>query len=148
MPIDRTAAAEISALLEQATALCDESLRTIKSHEALGIVQVYGRLVGRFMGHSYTNLLGPLWAEHPDFEPAAMKEEWREPEPTLSAQSQASLQAFVNQATNAMVRVRQLLASQGIEGTSLPYGGLAEVDASVKAIHAFLDKPRFSDDQA
>ncbi|MFL6679916.1 MAG: hypothetical protein ACJ8IK_16370 [Burkholderiaceae bacterium] len=148
MPIDRTAAAEISALLEQATMLCHESLRAIKSHEALGVVQVYGRLVGRFMGHSYTNLLGPLWAEHPDLEPAAMKQEWREPEPTLSAESQAALKAFVDQATLAMVRVRQVLAFQGIEGASLPYGGLAEVEDSVTAIHGFLDKPRFSDDQA
>jgi hypothetical protein len=147
MPIDRTAAAEISALLEQATTLCDESLRAVKSHEALGMVQVYGRLVGRFMGHSYTNLLGPLWAEHPDLEPAAMKQEWREPEPTLSAESQATLQAFVDQATSAMVRVRQLLASQGVEGTSLPYGGFTEIEDSVSEIRGFLDKPRFADDQ-
>ena len=146
MPIERATAEEINALLGQASTLCGESLRTVKSHEALGIVKVYGRLVGLFMGHSYTNLLAPIWAEHPDLEPPAMKEAYREPEPALSPESQAALRSFLDQATGAMSRVRELLASEGIDGSSLPYGGLAEVEESVDEIHAFLKAPRFSDD--
>lgn len=43
------------------------------SHQNLGEVKVFGRLVANFMGRSYLNILKPIWAAHPELEPEAMK---------------------------------------------------------------------------
>jgi hypothetical protein len=63
MNIDRSSSAEIAALLQGASSLCQKSLVAVKSHEVLGIVNVYGRLVGDFMGQAYVNILAPIWQD-------------------------------------------------------------------------------------
>ena len=60
----------------RASTLCDESLKVVKANDGLGQVKVFGRLAGALLGHTYTNVLAPLWKKVPDLQPAAMKEPW------------------------------------------------------------------------
>ena len=144
MPIERKAAEEIIKLVEQSGALCNASLKTIKVNESLGHVQVYGRLVSFFLGHSYTNLLAPIWKAFPDLEPEQMKEPYVEPVPSLTPESMAALAAFVAQATEANAKIKSLLGEAGLN--TLPYGGFPEVERSVAEIQEFLAHPRFRDE--
>ena len=44
------------------------------SNDGLGQAQVYGRLVGNFMGNAFTNILVPIWKKYPDLKPEQMNE--------------------------------------------------------------------------
>lgn len=147
MPIDRTSAEEIVAALNKASALCDESLRIVKANEGLGHLNVYARLVGDFLGHSYTNILAPIWKALPDIEPPEMKEPYIEPDSSLSAKSQAALRAFVTEARASLEIVKRLLPAEEA-AKLLDFGGLPEVEQSVTAIEEFLAKPRFRENDA
>ena len=145
MPIDQSSAEKIVAAINKASALCNESLHIVKANEGLGHVQVYGRLVGNFLGHSYTNILAPIWKAHPSIEPPEMKEPYVEPEATLTAESTAALSAFVTEARAALGTVKNLLPTE--EATQLlNFGGLPEVEQAVADIEEFLAKPRFRDE--
>ncbi len=115
------------------------------SNEGLGQVQVYGRLAGNFLGHSYTNVLAPIWKALPSIEPPEMKEPYVEPEPTLSAESRAALSAFVTEARAALSTVKKLLPTEEA-AQFLEFGGLPEVEQAVADIEEFLAKPRFRDE--
>ena len=142
MAIDQSSAEEIVAALNNASALCDESLRVVKTHESLGHVSIYGRLVGEFLGHSYTNILAPIWQAHPNIMPPEMNEPYVEPDPALSAESRAALSAFVTEARNAMATVKRMLPTE--DSTQfLQFGGLQEVEQAITAIEDFLAKPRY-----
>ena len=145
MTIDQTSAEEIVAAINKASSLCNESLRIVKADESLGHVQVYGRLVGNFMGHSYTNILAPIWKALPSIEPPEMKEPYVEPEPTLSAESRAALGAFVTEARAALSIVKNLLPTEEA-AEFLEFGGLPEVEQAVANIEEFPAKPRFRDE--
>lgn len=126
--------------------MCDQSLRTVKVHESLGYIHVYGRLVGHFLGHSYTNILAPLWQAYPDLEPPQMKEGYSQPVASLSAESQAAIGAFIEHVSKALPRIKELLEFQ--EGSMpLPFGGFPEVENSGAQIREFLAKPRFRDEK-
>ena len=144
MNLSPDSAKTLAAQLEEASALCDQSLRVVKANEGLGVLQVYARLVGLFLGHSYTNILAPLWGEHPELEPAQMKEPYVEPVPTLSPESQASIAAFLSSVKPVLSQLESLLAATDA-GSSLPYGGVAEVVHSVADIERFFNNPRFHD---
>lgn len=119
----------------------------LKEHENLGAIQVYGRLVGRFLGHSYTNLLWPIWEAYPDLEPLEMKQPFVPAEPTLTAESRAAIEAFLQAATDALRETGAILGTLQPEPT-LPFGGFEEVESAVSMIGDFLAKPRFSDEGA
>jgi hypothetical protein len=145
MSIDQKSAEAIVAAINKASSLCNESLRIVKANESMGHVQVYGRLVGNFMGHSYTNILAPIWKALPAIEPPEMKEPYVEPEPMLSVESKAALSAFVMEARTALNTVKNLLPTE--EATQiLEFGGLPEVEQAVADIEEFLAKPRFRDE--
>jgi len=145
MTIDQTSAEEIVAAINKASALCNKSLKIVMSNEGLGQIQVYGRLVGNFLGHSYTNVLAPIWKALPSIEPPEMKEPYVEPEPTLSAESRAALSAFVTEARAALGTVKNLLPTEEA-AQFLEFGGLPEVEQAVADIEEFLAKPRFRDE--
>ena len=145
MNIDRASAERICKLVQDASASCEQSLQAIKRHENLGAIQVYGRLVGRFLGHSYTNLLAPIWAAFPDMEPQEMKQPFVPPEATLTAESRAAIEAFLSTAAAAMRETGEILAAQQ-PPARLPYGGFEEVEVAVTKVGDFLAKPRFSDE--
>ncbi len=149
MPIDAKTAEEICDRIAKASALCETSLRVVKTNEGLGHVQVFGRLVGTFMGHSYTNVLAPLWKQFPALEPEEMRIPYVEPEVTLTPESQRALEEFVHEANAALEYVRSLADPNDIE-KSFSYGGLPELEQAVLAIEEFLKHPRFRDpeDQA
>jgi hypothetical protein len=69
MNVDKKSSEEIVVLLREADSLCNESLLVVKENEALGIVKVYGRLAGSFMGHAYVNILSPIWEAYPELRP-------------------------------------------------------------------------------
>lgn len=145
MNIDRASAERICNLIQEASASCIDSLQAIKEHENLGIIQVYGRLVGQFLGHSCTNLLNPIWEAHPDLEPQEMKQPFTPPEATLTAESRAAIEAFLRTASLTLQEAGDILRKlQPL--ASLPYGGFEEVEYSVKKVGDFLAKPRFSDE--
>ena len=145
MDITREAAQEVVTLLEEASALCSESLRVVKSHEGLGQVEVYGRLVGQFLGNSYTNLLAPLWKQFPELEPPQMKKPYEEPVATLTPESQAAIAAFALSAKRALSKAAEVMEVNAANA-HLPFGGIAEVESAAAAIEEFLEKPRFRDE--
>ena len=144
MKIDRVSAERICNLIQEASASCIDSLQAIKEHENLGIIQVYGRLVGQFLGHSCTNLLNPIWEAYPDLEPQEMKQPYIPPEATLTAESRAAIEAFLRTASLALRETGDILRTQQPPAT-LPYGGFEEVESAVSMVSDFLAKPRFSD---
>lgn len=104
-------------------------------------MQVYGRLVGDFLGHSYTNLLAPIWKAFPEFEPAEMRAPYVEPKPTLTAESRQALSRFVREARVALDFVRAAVPP-GEAKAFFNFGGLEEVEKAVSAIEDFLAHPR------
>src|SRR5258706_15620570 len=98
MSIDAKLAAEIADRIAKSSSLCDSSLRAVKANDALGQVKVYGRLVGDFMGQSFTNVLRPIWKAFPALEPAEMRIPYVEPEPKLTAESQQRIAEFLREA--------------------------------------------------
>jgi hypothetical protein len=144
MAIDAKHAEEIASRIARATELCSKSLDVVKRNEGLGQIQVYGRLVGDFMGHSYTNLLAPLWKAFPALEPSEMREPYVEPDATLTPESQEALRAFVMEASAALEFIRTIVPAH--EATSFfSYGGMPEVEKAVVEIQEFLAHPRFKD---
>jgi hypothetical protein len=144
MKISVESAKALAAQLEEASARCSESLRIVRANENLGVLQVYSRLVGLFLGHSYTNILAPLWAEHPELEPESFKQPYAEPLPSLTSESQAAIETFLRSAALALARAEGLFGQEAHSAT-LPFGGLAEVQQSVAEIQEFLANPRFRD---
>jgi|SRR6266404_4304007 len=142
--MDTDAAKEITKRIQEASALCESSLRTVMTQEGLGHVQVYGRLVGDFLGHSYTNLLAPIWKAFPELEPAEMRTPYVEPMPTLTAESRQALSQFVREARSALDFVRAAVPSADAK-QFFNFGGLEEVEKAVSAIEEFLADPRFRD---
>jgi hypothetical protein len=133
----------ICAHLSEASALCDESLQTVKSNDGIGMTQVYARLVGHFLGHSYTNILGPIWAQFPELEPEEMKQPYEDPIAALSVASLAAIDRFLSVAAPALAQAEQLL---GVDAVGrLPFGGLPEVKNSIVEIEEFRNRPRFMD---
>ena len=127
---------------EEASALCSESLRVAKQHESLGELNVYARLVGLFLGHSYTNILVPLWEQFPELEPEQMKDEYIERQPMLSPESREAISAFLVAVKPALELAQQYATAS----SSLPFGGYPEVAKSVEEIERFLANPRFRDE--
>jgi hypothetical protein len=139
MQLTTEQARTICATWLQATRLFDKSLEAIKSNENGEMTQAYIRLGGQFLGHSYTNILAPIWAQFPELEPAEVKQA---PEliGALSEASLAAIDAFLQSATPALAHVEQVL-----ESSALPYGGLPEIKDSIAQIEAFRNRPRSGD---
>ena len=96
MTTPRELAEQLNAALNDASARCDESLSVVRRHDGLGELNVYSRMVGEFLGHSYTNILAPLWAAHPDLAPKEMNEPYVERQATLSPESREAIVDFLN----------------------------------------------------
>jgi hypothetical protein len=143
--MDEKLAAEIASRLQKACVLCDASLGPVKTNENLGIVQVYGRLVGLFMGHAYTNVLAPIWKTFPTLEPADMKTAYVEPEPALTKESQRALRDFITEARSALEFTRKSIPAAEV-ARSFAYGGLAELEEALAKIEQFVARPRFRDE--
>ena len=142
--MDAEVAKEITRRIQEASALCESSLRTVMTREGLGHVQVYGRLVGDFLGHSYTNLLAPIWKAFPDLEPPEMRAPYVEPDPTLTAESRQALSQFIREARVALELVRAAVPPAEAQAF-FKFGGLEEVEKAVSAIEDYLVHPRIRD---
>src|ERR1700726_4282414 len=105
--MDAKLAQEIVTRVQKASSACETSLRTVKTREGLGIIEVYGRLVGLFMGHAYTNVLAPIWKAFPALEPTEMKTPYVEPPPTLTEESQDALKEFIAEARSVLEFARK-----------------------------------------
>ena len=142
--MDPKVAKEIAERIGKVSSLCNASLRTVMTHEGLGHVQVYGRLVGNFMGYSYTNLLAPIWKTFPQLEPPEMRTPYAEQVPTLTPESREALTDFVREA-RAAIDFAQAAISPGEAEKFFGFGGLAEVNDAVSAIEDYLARPRVRD---
>jgi hypothetical protein len=142
--MDPKVAKEIAERIGKASTLCNTSLRTVMTHEGLGHVQVYGRLVGNFMGYSYTNLLAPIWKAFPQLEPPEMRAPHVEQPPTLTPESRQALTDFLREARAALDFARTAIAPGDAE-KFFGFGGLSEVDEAVSAIETYLAHPRVRD---
>jgi hypothetical protein len=147
--MDAKLAQEIATRVHKASSACESSLRTVKTHEGLGIIEVYGRLVGLFMGHAYTNVLAPIWKAFPTLEPAEMKTPYVEPAPALTKKSQEALKEFIAEARSALEFTQKSVPASEV-GRTFSYGGLTELEEALTKIEDFLARPRFrdTDDQA
>jgi hypothetical protein len=135
-------AKEISLRFSDASQQCDKSLRVVMSHQSLGEVKVLGTLVANFMGHSYLNILKPIWTAHPELEPAEMKGPHTPPSAELAPESRDALEAFLVAARSSIELAKQHL-SEDEQKSLFAYGGMAEVVEATDAIADFLAKPRF-----
>jgi hypothetical protein len=147
MPMDRKDAEKVVEIFLKASALCNDSLRTVMANDSLGQAQVFGRLAGAYMGHSFTNVLAPLWKAFPDLEPPEMKERYVEPAPVLSAASENALRVFLAQAHAALRLVQDLIPPAECART-FSFGGLPEVEEAVVEAERFLALPRYRDEEA
>jgi hypothetical protein len=130
----------------RATTLCNASLKVVMANDSLGQAKVFGGLAGAFLGHSYTNVLAPLWKAFPDLEPQEMKRPWIEPEPVLSPASQKALRTFLDQA-HAALRMVEEVVPQAERNTMSAFDGLSEVDSAVAGIERFLALPRHREEK-
>lgn len=144
MRITLDSARSLVAQIDAASAKCSESLSVVRANEGLGELEVYAKLVGLFLGHSYTNILAPIWDRFPELEPESFKEPYQERKPSLTPQSQRAISEFLSLAVPALSEAQRLLAGPQAEET-LPFGGLPEVERSVAEIEEFLRNPRFRD---
>src|SRR5262245_41001851 len=142
--MDIKLARQVASRVQKASSLCELSLRAVKTHESLGMIEVYGRLVGLFMGHAYTNILAPLWKAHPPLEPAEMRKPYVEPVPKLTAQSKRALKTFVAEARRAIGFTKKSIPKSEA-ARSFGYGGLSELEDALSKIEEFLACPRFRD---
>jgi hypothetical protein len=69
---DRSSARQVKSTLLQGTGKIDASVKQVMAHCDPEVADLYRRLAGRVMGLIYTNLLMPLYAEHPDLEPSEL----------------------------------------------------------------------------
>ncbi|QJR13486.1 hypothetical protein DSM104440_00270 [Usitatibacter palustris] len=143
--MDRDSAKSVVEAIEAASAKVNESLHTVMCNESLGTAKVYGRLVGDFLGISYTNALARIWKAYPDLEPPEMKTPYVEAKPSLTAESRAAIQEGLTHALEAMDRVRATMIESD-PSLSLRKGDIAELEATVDALAAFLERPRFREE--
>lgn len=78
MKITLDSARSLVAQIDAASAKCSESLSVVRANEGLGELEVYAKLVGLFLGHSYTNILAPIWDRFPELEPESFKEPYQD----------------------------------------------------------------------
>jgi hypothetical protein len=138
--MDTELAKEIAARLGKASSLCDSSLRVVMSNDSIGLAQVYGRLVGQFMGQAYTNVLGPIWKAFPALEPSKMREPYVEREPRLSPESRQALSKFLTEARAAIEFARASVPAHEAKAL-FTYGGVNELEEAVSEIERFLERP-------
>lgn len=137
-------AKELSLRFSDASEQCDKSFRVVMSHQSLGEVKVFGKLVANFMGNSYLNILKPIWAAHPELEPAGMKTPCAPPVAELAPESRKALEAFLVAARSSIELAKQCIPEDG-QKSLFAYGGMAEVVEATEAIADFLANPRFRD---
>jgi hypothetical protein len=137
-------AQEIARRFSDASAQCGKSLRVVMTHQSLGQVKVYGKLVGSFMGHSYTNVLKPIWDANPSLAPVEMQTPYVAPRAELAPESREALEAFLIVARSSIEFAKQYVPEDQ-QKSLFAYGGMEEVVGAADAIAAFLAEPGFSD---
>jgi hypothetical protein len=142
--LSKDVAEEIARRFEDASEQCEKSLHVVMHNQSLGQVQVYGKLVGRFMGHSFTNVLKPIWDANPELTPPEMHQPYVPPKPELTAESREALEAFLAAAVSSIEFAKQNVPEDQ-QKSLFAYGGMAEVVEAADAIAEFLAVPRFSD---
>jgi len=135
---------ELSRRFSEASEQCSKSLRVVMSHQSIGEAQVYGKLVGSFMGHCFTNVLKPIWDASPELMPPEMKIPYVPPKAELTSESREALEAFLALARSS-IEFAELHVPEDQERYLFPYGGIAEVVEAAEAIADFLANPRFRD---
>jgi hypothetical protein len=127
----------------EASEQCNKSLHVVMANQSLGQIQVYGKLVGYFMGHSYSNILRPVWTANPELEPPEMRLPYEPPKLELEPESREAMEAFLVLAQSCVEFVKQNVPEEQ-QKSLFAYGGMPEVVESIEAIEEFLARPRFS----
>jgi hypothetical protein len=139
MTIEKRDAEEIAASVQEAGRLCQQALHAVKLHENLGLIKVFGRLTGDFLGHSYVHVLAPVWKAFPEMQPAEMRTPYVKPVVALSEASRAALTEFLAAANLSLSKIKEL-GLPPRTGLS-PYAGVEELEATVAEVEAFLAQP-------
>jgi hypothetical protein len=142
--LSKDVAEEIARRFSDASEQCNKSLRVVMTNQSLGQVHVYGKLVGKFMGHSYTNILRPIWDANPELMPPEMHEPYTPLKPELTPESREALEVFLAAAVSSIEFAKQNVPEDQ-QQSLFAYGGMPEVVGAVEAIADFLAVPRFSD---
>lgn len=71
--MNRSFAESLRDVVLRCSSILDASAQTIVGRCGPEDAKQYRRLVGRVMGYSFTNILSPIFAEHPDLEPASFR---------------------------------------------------------------------------
>ena len=135
--MDHASAEKIATEIQSASKLCNQSLVVLMANETLGQVDAYGKLVATFMANCYLNILAPIWRNHPALKPPEMEGASTPAKPTLSAESRASLLAFISAARGALTTIGPLLAASS-DANGPTQDGLPEIEEALAAIETFL----------
>ena len=103
--MNKAIAVQIDKLTQEASQLLDDSVRVVGDRCSEKAAGVYRSSVGRVMGEMAAGLLFPLWREHPDLEPPAM----REPS-TYDAREFQMPAGVADEALAALARARAMMA--------------------------------------
>ena len=77
--MNKTLAEQTSLLLLQVSAKLDAQLRTLKTQCVDEEFQVYLRGFGYVLGYMFTEIMSPIYAEHPDLKPEQLGGPYRIP---------------------------------------------------------------------
>ncbi len=71
---DKEIAKQLISVLERCSSELNESVHLVQQKCTAEEFSAYRRGAGMVMGYIYTDVLAPLWKEHPDLEPPEMRE--------------------------------------------------------------------------
>lgn len=71
---DKEIAKQINDLMERCSSELNESIRLVQQKCTAEEFAAYRQGAGMVMGYIYTDVLAPLWKEHPELEPTGLQE--------------------------------------------------------------------------
>jgi hypothetical protein len=139
--VNKDSAARIDQLTHEASQLLDNSIQAVRGRCSEKAAGVYRSSIGRVMGEMSAGLLFPLWREHPDLEPAAMREPgtYNAREFQMPADVADEALAALARARQMMDEVAKLVAAESDPAQRQPYaaeldGVLAALDAAIRGV--------------
>ena len=70
---NKETAREVEKMMQQCSAILDDSIRRVMETCPEEEFKVYRRVIGRIMGDIYLNVMQPIHQQYPDLEPEEMK---------------------------------------------------------------------------
>ncbi len=133
-------AASVSSHALRASAAAEDSLLAVMATHPVVSAHAYRRLVGRFMGYLYTNVLAGVWHEHPSLEPPSHSPSPSEAPPAPDPGHNALAALAI--AKKELSEVRAVFAREHIDPESWSrYGGINEIESVLVKMVAFVTDP-------